>query len=407
MAGIDVVILGELNEDLGDLSSEVLRAKAALLYGDRVSLTSHKIPLLLARMAFKSRIAPEAVRDAGGIDKDVAEGIARVLEQRWSTSRPPGELAERNMEVVLGMLRGDDPNSVFAMPEIIAQIVRSDEERQRRDDPAGWFQAVGPVAVENYVRTNDTVEPAIALKAVDELIALNSSSLVDIDWGATDELGYVELDDLEASFGRSVQQAVEMLTDAARREHPLFTQSTRLSLQQLRDQGQLDAADFTRANRVELAARLVTSIPCFPDATVDEIVDLRARVATHLERFRAAVADFEDELNADVISDQFDGAVDDIRQRHVDPALEELRVSLHEAGAARALVRAIPTLGPSTVALGASLAAGAYELAGVAAVAAGATTAAAREMLERTRQENERKKHRLFLLFEAGRQLSA
>jgi hypothetical protein len=406
MPALNVVVLGAVDEDIGDLHSEMIRTKAALLYGDRVSVATHKLPLLLARMALKARLMPGAVENAGGIDEAIAEDIAQTLEERWSVSPLAGELGRRNMEVALNLLRGDNPNAIFALPDIIAEVGRNVADRPTRD-PNAWVQLVGRVAVQNYYRGEKRDEATRAVRAIDDLIELSARCLIEVDVGPVHAIDHVELDDLEKAFDHAVEQALEILTDAARREHPLFTRGTRLSLRDVTERGGLGGADFTRANRVELAARLVASIPAFPDATVDELVDLRERVAPHLHRFRAAIADFEDELNADVIDEEFSAAVDDIRQRQVEPALEELRESLRETAASQALVRAVPTFATSTLALGAALAVGTYELAGVAAVAAGASTAAAREILERRKQENERKKQRLFLLFDAERMLAS
>jgi hypothetical protein len=57
--------------------------------------------------------------------------------------------------------------------------------------------------------------------------------------------------------------------------------------------------------------------------------------------------------------------------------------------------------------MGVALAVGVPDLAGAVAVAAGGATAIANELLERHRQENERKKNRLFLLFDVDRSLAA
>jgi hypothetical protein len=56
--------------------------------------------------------------------------------------------------------------------------------------------------------------------------------------------------------------------------------------------------------------------------------------------------------------------------------------------------------------LGASVAIGAPELASVVALSAGATTAVAKEVVQRATLDRERKKHRLFLLFDLERRLA-
>lgn len=219
MRSLDVVVLGSIDEDLGDLSSEILRVKAALLYGDRVSLTTHKIPLLLARMAVKARLAPKTMEAAGGLDPELAEELAQLLEARWAAEPPTGELAATNMAAMLGALRSDRPEVVLKFSEVLARRIREDDERQARD-PSGWFRVVGRVAFENYARGREQDNPDRALRAVDELIKLYGASLVDISLGDAHELGYVELDELDQSFDRSVSEAIKLLANATQREHP-------------------------------------------------------------------------------------------------------------------------------------------------------------------------------------------
>jgi hypothetical protein len=287
------------------------------------------------------------------------------------------------------------------LPEIMAEQIR-----ERGPQAGNLFRAIGTVAVVNYLRSNPRADADAVLAAVQELVELSESRFVNIGTGGAEEVTYTEFDNIKTAFSNAVDRALQMLLDPRHHEHPLFSVGTRLDLRRLSDAGRLSGANFTRANRVELASRLIGDIPSFPGATVDELLDLREKVEPHLARFRSAVADLEELLDADVI-DENDAAVDDIKQRHVEPAIEELNQSLREAGAVQTLARATPTMSASTLAMGVALAVGVPDLAGTVAVAAGGATAIANELLERHRQENGRKKNRLFLLFDVDRSLAA
>lgn len=105
------------------------------------------------------------------------------------------------------------------------------------------------------------------------------------------------------------------------------------------------------------------------------------------------------------MGDDFAAAVDDVKLRQVDPTLEELRESLWDEGIKPTAARSVPVLATGSLGLAAAIAVGAPDLAGVAAVAAGGSTAVAKEFLERHQRETERRKNRLFLLFDLERQL--
>ncbi len=132
-------------------------------------------------------------------------------------------------------------------------------------------------------------------------------------------------------------------------------------------------------------------------------MDLRDRILPYISRFRKAITELESELNRELARNDFAAAVADLRLRHVDPALEELREAVREEGAFPALTRAIPTLSASTLALGAAFAVGAPILAYLAAVVAGASTTVAREIIERRSIEKGLRQNRLFFLFDAER----
>jgi hypothetical protein len=400
MPPLDVLVLGDLDQDLADLSGEVLRIKASLLYGDRVTVASHKIIFLLARMAARTRKLAKAALDGELLDRTAALRLAEQLEARGLRSH------DANSRFILNALRGDDPEIVLFGPEALADALR---ERQGAGplDQTGLFRVTAPIAVANYLRSHPEAEQEKILAQVGELVRLTETDLVVVNSASAEEINIVDYEEVDRAFSDSVLQAFDLLVSSTRQEHPLFTMSTRLALRDIRADGGLEGADFTKANRVELAARLIADIPSFPSAGVDEIIDIRGRVEPYLRRFRSAIADLEEKLGSDVLGDDFAAAVDDLKLRQVDPALEELRESLWDDGIKPTAARSVPVLATGSLGLAAAIAVGAPDLAGVAAVAAGGSTAVAKEFLERHQRETERRKNRLFLLFDLERQLKA
>jgi hypothetical protein len=397
---LDVIVLGDLDERLADLGGEVLRAKASLLYGDRVTVSSHKIIFLLSRMAARTRMISRSALDEGVMTAELGGKIADELEARGLYG------VDRNSKFILESLRGDNPEAVLFAPEAIAEIMR-DRQITPGQPTVGLFRAIGPIAVTNYLRSHPELDQAQVMAHANDLAQLSETGLVHIESGPADQINVVDFDQIEEAVAASIDRAVELLTTPGGSEHPLFTRNTRLALQDLRRRESLRGADFTRANRVEIAARLIADIPSFPFASIDEIVDIRRRVEPHLKRFRAAIADLEEALDTDVLADDFNSAVDEIKLREVEPALEELRESLWDEGLKPTAARSVPYLASGALGLGAAWAMGAPDLAGVAAVTAGASTAAASEFVQRHTRDGERARNRLFLLFEVERQLES
>src|SRR5436853_2075662 len=327
----------------------------------------------------------------GKLPADAVESLIASIEINLAEDSPLRALA-------LELLHSDHPEVFFEFPEIVAQGYRE----KGSIDGELVFRASAPLVVEAISGLREADDQQRLVVTVEELIRLNESGVVSLDTGNAENILLSELEDAEASFERSIRKMAESFS-LNRLDHPLLTTGTDL---ELGDAASSDGLDLTRANRAVLAASMLADIPSFPTASVDEILDIRERVQIQLGRFRAAVADLEQELGENVSSDDFAASVEDLKLRRVAPELEELRESLRDEGLAQTASRTTPYLATGVLGLGASLAIGAPELASAVAVSAGAATAVAKEMVERARFDRERKKHRLFLLFDTERQLA-
>lgn len=390
MSELSVVVLGELNENVADLRPELSRVKAALLYGDTVLVKSHKVPVLLGRMAAKARLYPQAALERG-VDKEFAEQLAVRLEAAGLNRDEMGR-------GLLDLLRGDDPEAFFRIGEVVSDIVR---ERGGMDS-AAYFRTTAEISVQNYLNEKKVGEQADILAATQELIQVVGSQIVEVDTAGSQDMITSNLDDLDQVFEGCLSRAIETFTFDPL-EHPLFSTGSGLMIQQA-DPSQ--SQSNSNASRAELAASMLADIPSFPTASIDEILDIRERVTPQLGRFRAAVADLEEKLNTDIGDEDFVAALDELKLRFVTPELEELRESLRDEGLGQTTSRSVPFLATGALGLGASVAIGAPDLAGAVAVSAGATTAVAKEIVQRGKFDRERKKHRLFLLFDVERRLS-
>ncbi len=405
---LHVTVLGAVEDkSLGNFATDTRRVKSVLLYADSISVVSPKVPYLHGRMAAKSRLLIDALASMDlaadpGLGEVVAEGLKEYLDD--APLGEDSELGARNRAFLADLLEeGDVTTAVVAMQAVIEHIQKTGMSPTQDGQV---FAVTAPVAVRNYLKANPSEDTHEARAASDDLYRLQQSGLVDFHTFGAGEVLQVAESGLILAFILAFERAIEYMLNAERTEQPLFSDGAREMITVLRDTGRLELADYKLANRAEFASRLICSIPCFPDATVDELLDVRELVAGQMERFRAAVADAADELDADLPDRAFDRAISDVQGRLVEPALEELRESLKETGALPTLLRGIPVTAGSALALGAAAAVGAPELAGAAAAAAGLTSATINELLTRRKHDNDRKKNRFFLLFAAERHLA-
>lgn len=397
MAELEVVVFGDISGDLSDLRGELRRAKATLLYSDRVIIESVKASLLLARMGARVRHMGETL-DPSVIDQDVMRRASEEFDElglRLGMPMPPE---------VVARLRGMTAEELVQLPETLAEMMRArgDEYRSKSD----LFSINGWVATRNYLRAHPHADESQMLRVVEELAQLGNAGAVAFDTHGAEAVSFVEKDQIDRAVRATIDSAFAAVTNAGAEQvvQPVIARSSRLDVNP--EHRARTGVEFRR-DRVELAVRMISSIPGFDTATPDEILDIRTKVEPHRARFRAAIVELADSLGDTSSKRDLDDAIDDSLTRTVEPALEELDQSLSDLGVGQTVARAVPSIATSTLALGAAVAVGAPDLAGVAAVTAGTATAAAKEFLERRRQENERKKNRLFLLFSAQRALDS
>lgn len=404
---LEVVVIGALS-DVGsfDFTDEVTRIKATMLYGDTIRVESPKVPWLLSLEIARTRLLPKWFETRphefdDEMAQTMADEIARRMDERGGGIPEP-------MQFLIERLRTDGASAIevfMEMPDVVAQMAR--QAGPRTDMPPEFYQGMTPDAIRSQLNRKKPANERVFREAADDLARLMETGVAVLDTqpAYVNAVTAAETDEVRQELDNLLSRIEELLLDPTRATHPLFSKEARVHVRELAQTGRLSGADFRNANRVAIANHLVVSIPNFPAASVDELLDVRERVRPHLARFRKAVMDFEDQLDSDVAGADFDAVVSELVAREVDPALEELTQSLRDNGAIQALSRGIPITSGSLLMLGASVALGAPDIAGIIATATGLSTAAAREIQRRFKWDERRRKHQLFLLFDARRAL--
>ena len=288
------------------LASELGLVKASLLYGDRVSIVSPRTAMLL-RVEALERFAPLRL----------LELIRRVAPTLQSTGDPIAfELGLRRLETALRSRR--DPAILrrlvrdFApMQEELARTVRQ-LGQQIGIDQLARARASGSVDI-------DEIAPADEIDLLAE--AVISARLVEL--GQKPSMpnaqrlakGFVRSLSRHLSSGQGYlvfDQPTAELTDAAIRAG-VFTPA---------------AGPAGRATEAMTAASLLSRLPTFPNATVDEILDIRNDLSPALLRFRAAMVTVSKDFAGDAWASDFQDEVSAAWVETVLPALAAIEESV-------------------------------------------------------------------------------
>jgi len=384
---LEVIIAGSAKDNMfADISSDVRCVKAALLYADRIRLVSPKLGYLEARMVYRSRILPQMLREKG------------INFEEWQVEEIAEEIRRQGVEIKIPT--EDLPNFIMEAPEILAHFLR---DRSAAGFDVSSIPILTRVAFDNYAR-NHPDEPSDP-EGLRDINLLREKDILTLEDAATSRLAMAELADIDAVL-ESVLGEIESLLNTPARPGQMFLSNITIDeLQMKLASGELAKSNMKHSARTEIATRLIASIPNFPDASLDELLDVRRRVGPYLARFRSAIVDFEEGILDEILDVGFDQAFEDLFLKEVAPVLEELKQSLQDERAYPTLLRGVPRIAAGVVALGGVFATGGSELASVAVAAAGASNAIAKEFLDRYKYSQERKRNRLFLLFDAAKHL--
>ena len=291
-------------------------------------------------------------------------------------------------------------SSARALRQLSSDISR-DRRGRRLRVPASLLQSIGKMALESMPR-ND-LESIVASAAVDlnELQSAVRAGIIErIEFGSSDNTPDTMPDEI------IIEQVASMLSDPT--IHAVFDSEGHKAIQVLStvDGRVASARPSLRSNEAELGAGLISRLPAFPQAPLDELVDLKADLADPLTRYRAAVLSLESRLGADNPTEQLDVEIDDIWREKVAPAIVDLQEQAVEHDFVRELARAASTSARDLIISGASLSIALTAVGQVAAAvsaAAGlagmAAQASAKALVERAARRRDMKSHDFYYLF--------
>lgn len=356
-----VITLPHAGADGPSLHSEIRLCKAALLYGDRVTLHSPNAALLL-----------------GGEALAHADPRDRVLLTL----------------LLVGSLEGGAPGDRLMWEELLALHGR---RNRTREELMLLMRLQGLVDKEWEGISERLVEMARAAGA-DEL-------------RPAVEAGLLRVDPLYPGAGDySVEQMFDVLTErlgrllSAGAAYPLFDDGVgglvraglKEGLFEVRPRGK------RRARHAGMAAGLLDHLPAFPAARMNEILDIRTELGPPLRRFRQAVVRLSREAALEAYDSDFALHVEDVWIEEVEPALEEIREAVKRRPSLAELARA--ALGNASFGVVVSDLA---ELPTIVGMTAGLGVGAAADVLvARRRSKREVQRADFYFLYDLGERLA-
>lgn len=349
---IDVATGGDLELSF---EPEVAMVKAALLYGDQVSLMS---PTFAEQ---------EGLNQWGPDTADVVEDVRRRLGEK-----PWREFVLLRRKLLLNV----------DFDEVLSSAYRRLQDKLAALTPIN-VAALGNLGINEQLRS--------------ELDRAQQAGLLDLD-ALEGEAPSMDFDRLV------VRRLREKLADA---RFPLFDWrgwAIATNSNEKATPGERTSTKTSQGLEVALAARLLGRLEAFPFAPMDEILDLRERLTDSRVRFHAAVIKAAEELEHVTSYEDLDNETQQLYRRDIAPAIAELDESVQDVGARAALRRA-------GVALTASLGVAGVGALTTSEVVGGAVVplgmAAAQEWKHRTEAEQKCRQNGYFFLWQAHREIEA
>lgn len=332
----EVIITSGLDLDFGagDLTSEVVSAKAAFMYGDSIRIESFRPAFLIARLVMQMRTLKERFGPTvEALSAAEVDEFNAMLDERLR-DRPVNRFPELSLVDLL------------ELPEVLAELLQDHDLAAH--DWSCWFADCAEIAAKWWVAFKPDVRPAAALVAAREMgeLVRTGAVQVDVDGAASLVAAPAEslVDRREALFATLLNR----LSDSSRVAAPLLPERARP-----------ERKPALSETRRALAEHLLVSLPNFADAPVDELVDIRSEVRGSLASFRAALIDFEKQINDSGPHPDLASAIAELRLSTIDPELEALNASLADLKALPTIARSMPLSGAGLLGLAATAAIGA------------------------------------------------
>jgi hypothetical protein len=358
------------------LDRDIELVKAALLYADEVELVSPGAAMLGSVAALAGGGMPALLEMFSALDDETLG----YLNQ--------GKAMPENFREMLPLLP-------IIMDPDVARLAGIEDDATRFTTEFDEIQT----------QLNEVAENLMSTAGADELVPALEAGLLTLDTAGIDAA------DTDAMVERFVGIIEQRLRDARRKV--LFDAETASLAQALVAESDADhRPGLKRAGQAAVGSGLISRLPAFPNAPMDELLDLRTDLAGPLTRYRASALDLSSHLNP-ALGEELESQVDDLWAAKVAPALLEIEETLSDHSLVRELAKRATSDVKALLAGGAGVYMGvtaAASLPAAATVLAGAALGTAPVVGQSawTTADAQRaaKRHELFYLYETNRRLA-
>jgi hypothetical protein len=345
------------------LTHDIDLVKAAVLYADRVTLASPRTNMVAMIGSFSALS-----------ERDKSEAMRAMTSQ---------------------MSQGQDIRSVY-------ETLKRKRHKSRQE----------LIAIKTIERklseAAEELEATTAQMADDagfgELLPLIEEGILDLDL-----LGVEEDGDTSVMIDR-LTELISSIVAPESTTFPMFDDGSGGLLHGMLNEGLIPNAHLARTTQTAIAARFIGWLPAFPAADLDSVMNARHSLRDPLVRYRSAVIRLTRELRSTRIDDDFEQAVHDLHQEHVEPALLEIEELTEELGLKESATRLIESGSGRRVAE-AAVSFAASDIAGLppALLASLGVSAdlAAQVLRERRQTKRSQRENQFYFLYEADRKLAS
>lgn len=278
-----------------DIEHDLRLLKTALLYADKVKLCSLGSSMILSLAQYKKLSREERIEVVSMLWQNLVDAseddqvrqlveLIPVLSQLQRTRKLKEELKQ------------SVPRDQFLIIHKLDKVFRNLVDGMNSALDAGIDNVTGGVRL-------------------DELESALSS-------------GLIELQPIDPGSTHVVEDYFDVIADAIKSDHsyPLLDSSTGNLVSLAIKEGKLEIPDISiaRAKGVGLSADLLSRLPLFDIASVDEVVSIRRELESPLIRFRSAMLEFSDEIRSAAWEKAFPLECEMIFMKRVAPSILEI-----------------------------------------------------------------------------------
>lgn len=296
------ITVGTAGANPPTLKPDIHMVKAALLYADKVRLCSAHYSTWIFLLSMKDASLDDLIAQTYEIEE--------MIPHMFAT---PEEIATelfRN-RLVRHSLQSKNPTP---------------KDLELRDD----LKKLNAQQYEELIKKWPSLDVEGAAK---EFTPAVNAGLLEIHRFPLMESENIGASQLSGTFNQTVERIAEefagtiMRTVSDSSTYPLFDDGTGSIVRAGVDVGSVTPTPtrISQAKQTQLAANLLSKLPLFDDASMNEILDIRRDIDIYLVRFRSAIMTYADKIRSASWDEEFSAEAEEILRREIEPAVIDIQ----------------------------------------------------------------------------------